>query len=170
MNDVVITQFELFHLADVVGRIALIRCGLKNTNPKATLDTAVSTYVGNEGYNEYINIELDNLWLRLIVKNINELNYLKCENPHFQDVDVFDQRLPRDNRNPNSRLAILRGGLTSERPIGYMNSAVFEYTGGSLHNEFIESTLDNPWIRIILFDINNIEYQPFTDQRINGTI
>jgi hypothetical protein len=42
-------------------------------DPVAILDAVVSTYVGHKGYNQYIDINMDNPWTRVIVSEINEM-------------------------------------------------------------------------------------------------
>jgi hypothetical protein len=37
-----------------------------------------------------------------------------------------------------------------------MDCAVSEYVQQTMYNEFVEIFLDNPWIRVIIFGINNI--------------
>lgn len=41
-------------------------------------------------------------------------------------------------------------------PSDYMDNAVSLFVNHELHNEFIEKFLDNPWVRIIIFDFNDI--------------
>ena len=43
-----------------------------------------------------------------------------------------------------------------DNPSDYMDNAVSLFVNHELHNEFIEKFLDNPWVRIIIFDFNNI--------------
>lgn len=57
-----------------------------------------------------------------------------------------------------SWVVIMRGGLMSDDPADYMNQAVSSFVKDELHNEFIEKFLDNPWIRIIIFDFNEISF------------
>ena len=47
--------------------------GLDLPNPKSFMDRVVSEYVEGRVYNEYVDIYGDNLWLRIIVEDINEL-------------------------------------------------------------------------------------------------
>lgn len=54
---------------------------------------------------------------------------------------------------------IIRGGFTSPKPKEYMDNVVSELVGKEPYNEFIEKFLDNPWIRIIIFDFNNIVFK-----------
>jgi len=55
------------------GQVAiLIYAG--EADPVAKLDWAVSEYVGNVGHNQFIDINMDNPWTRIIISGINEMN------------------------------------------------------------------------------------------------
>ncbi len=69
----------------------------------------------------------------------------------FPDVVFRYQEL--DN---GSFVCIMRGGLMQDDPSDYMDNAVSLFVNHELHNEFIEKFLDNPWVRIIIFDFNDI--------------
>lgn len=56
-------------------------------------------------------------------------------------------------------VVILRGGFQSSNPQQYMDNVVSELVGKDSYNEFIEKFLDNPWVRIIIFDFNNIVFK-----------
>ena len=56
-------------------------------------------------------------------------------------------------------VVILRGGFQSSNPQQYMDNVVSELVGKYSYNEFIEKFLDNPWVRIIIFDFNNIVFE-----------
>jgi hypothetical protein len=67
-------------------------------------------------------------------------------------------------------LAILIGGFTSENPTQYMNNKVSKYIKGIGYNEYIDVNLDNPWVRVIITDLNNlkddIDFKKLTDQTL----
>ncbi len=170
MCNVSISQFQLRHPDGHIDKLAIITCDSCVTNPKTILDNIVSNYVDHELYNEFIDINTDNPWMRVIVRGINELNYNSNIIPSYGDVQVCEYVLS-NTLSPNSgQLSILRGGLHSETPIAYMNSAVTAYTNRRLHNQFIEIFKDNPWVRLIIFDINNLRYEPYINQKIYDTI
>ncbi|HKC69868.1 MAG TPA: hypothetical protein VKG26_16650 [Bacteroidia bacterium] len=54
------------------GQIAVLMY-LGEDDPVAKLDWAVSEYVGHVGYNQYIDINMDNPWIRVIISGINEM-------------------------------------------------------------------------------------------------
>lgn len=43
-------------------------------DPVAKLDWAVYEYVGNVGHNQFIDINMDNPWVRVIISGINDMN------------------------------------------------------------------------------------------------
>lgn len=73
-----------------------------------------------------------------------------------QFPDVVFRYKELDN---GSFVCIMRGGLGQDDPSDYMNNAVSVFVDQELHNEFIEKCLDNPWVRIIIFDFNSINLE-----------
>lgn len=60
------------------------------------------------------------------------------------------------NVNRAAYVTILIGGLTSVNPKNFMDEVVYEYVYGRMYNEYIDANLDNPWLRIIIEDINDL--------------
>lgn len=67
-KDVEIVEFNVQH-----GRVAILRGGLNK--PKSYMDDIVREYVGREMYNEFIEIFLDNPYVRVVVSGINNFDY-----------------------------------------------------------------------------------------------
>lgn len=55
------------------GRIAVFMYS-GEADPSKVLDYAVHKYVGNNGFHELIDANLDNPWMRVILSNINDMN------------------------------------------------------------------------------------------------
>lgn len=53
-------------------------------------------------------------------------------------------------------ITVLIGGLKSGTPKSFMDIVVAEYVSGRLYNEYVDANLDNPWLRIIIEDINDL--------------
>lgn len=83
----------------------------------------------------------------------------------MNDVEIFEQELKVGGITVG-KFAILRGGLTSNNPTGEMSAAVETYVGYTPYNEFVEITLDNPWVRVIVSGINDFDYKKFNEQRL----
>jgi hypothetical protein len=61
-----------------IGMMAILFGGMNSQNPKAYMDNAVTDYLqkhGNPLHNQFVEIHMDNPWLRVIVIGINELPY-----------------------------------------------------------------------------------------------
>ena len=66
-----------------VGKVAILRGGIGAMNPKAFMDKAVSEYVKYNTFNQFVEIHLDNPWVRVIVKGINEVKYEPFNGQHL---------------------------------------------------------------------------------------
>lgn len=78
-------------------------------------------------------------------------------NCYEQDLMIGDQKM--------GKIAILFGGLDSQNPKDYMDSAVSDYLkkiDNPSFNQFVEIHMDNPWLRIIVIGIDNLEYHEMT--------
>lgn len=63
--------------------VAFLRGGFGAENPKYFMDLAVRDYLEKKGdpmYNEFIEIFLDNPYLRVIVTGINDMPFISSEN------------------------------------------------------------------------------------------
>ena len=78
----------------------------------------------------------------------------RIANVKAQFPDVVFRCMELEN---GSFVCIMQGGLNQDDPSVYMDTAVSVFVNNELHNEFIEKFLDNPWIRIIIFEFNNID-------------
>lgn len=85
----------------------------------------------------------------------------------FNDVDIFEQDVV-NSRGQHFKIAVLRGGFTQEYPKEYMDNVVLQYTRNCLHNQFVESHLDLPWVRIVLTGINDLDYETFNNHHLDG--
>ncbi len=48
-------------------------------DPVKSLTEAVHEYVGSEGYNEFLDANMDNPWVRVIIKGINEMEQVEFD-------------------------------------------------------------------------------------------
>lgn len=87
----------------------------------------------------------------------------------MKDVQICEYPLI-DEGTCKGKVAILRGGLNVSNPLAYMNDAVSKYVGNALYNEFIEIEMDNPWVRVIVSGINELDYKAFENQKLNEDI
>lgn len=75
-KDVLIFEQNLNNKEGVlVGKMAIIIGGVGEGNPKAIVDNAVKEYVGAATFSQFIDMHLDNPWVRVIIKGINAVDY-----------------------------------------------------------------------------------------------
>jgi hypothetical protein len=60
-----------------VGKIAVLAGGVNEQNPKAFMDKVVADYVGKNYHNQFIVIQLDNPWTRIVTSNLQSLPFRK---------------------------------------------------------------------------------------------
>ncbi len=83
----------------------------------------------------------------------------------MNNIEIAEQELKKGDKVVG-KVAILRGGLNTDNPTAIMNDAVSTYVQNKGYNEFVEIFLDNPWVRVVVGGINDLEYHPFKDQRL----
>ncbi|HUX61134.1 MAG TPA: hypothetical protein VMV32_07470 [Ignavibacteriaceae bacterium] len=69
MKDVIYQEAETTSKRVKVGMLIYTGAG----DPVKHLNEAVSLYVGNTEYNEFIDANMDNPWIRVIIKGINDM-------------------------------------------------------------------------------------------------
>jgi hypothetical protein len=68
-------------------------------------------------------------------------------------------------------VVILKGGINADNPTEYMNEVVdyvLKLLGKPKYNQFIEDYLDNPWVRILVFDFNSMEFNNSFDDIVTN--
>lgn len=83
-----------------------------------------------------------------------------------RDVLIYEHPIYEKDKNTGKRvrkghIAILVGGFDKDNPKGYMDKVVKKYAGENSYNEFIESFLDNPWVRVVTIGINEIDFKEY---------
>lgn len=92
-------------------------------------------------------------------KIINRIKEFKNAN-NDSELEYFVQSLGN-----GACICILRGGLDKPDPEEYMNDVVLSVVQKEHHNSFIEAELDNPYVKIIIFDLNNIPFEEKSNEK-----
>lgn len=72
-NGLTISESVLSNEDGTQGKVAVfLYSGLENPSP--ILTHAVRTYVGDKEYHEFIDIGMDNPWMRVVLSNINDMS------------------------------------------------------------------------------------------------
>ncbi len=59
----------------------------------------------------------------------------------------------------------------SENPAEVLRNAIFEYVGKEGHHELIDANLDNPWMRVVVSEINGMKQEKYDSKKhklLNG--
>ena len=91
-------------------------------------------------------------------KIINRIKEFKNAN-NDSELEYFVQSLGN-----GACICILRGGLDKPDPEEYMNDVVLSVVQNDLYNFFIENYLDNPCVKIITFEFNEISFSKESDE------
>lgn len=139
--------------------------GFASQEPKKFMDDIVESYIksiGSPEYSQFIDEFLDDPWIRVIITNITNLQGWENESD-----DVWSRHI---EINRQAQIKLLYGGFNSANPKSFMDNAVSCEVKHNSYNEFIEDTLDNPWLRIIIYGFNEIEGNWEKYERSNETI
>ena len=79
----------------------------------------------------------------------------------MKDVKIFEQELKDKNGQPKGKIAIMYGGLYEENPKEYMDKVVNKYADGKPYSQYVDIHMDDPWFRIVLFGVNDLDYKDF---------
>ncbi|MEI7503092.1 MAG: hypothetical protein WCJ61_07395 [Paludibacter sp.] len=87
----------------------------------------------------------------------------------MNDIDFCEYDLiNKSTQMTEGKIAIFRGALDSTDPIKVMNEIISDYVGSKPHNQFIEMHLDNPWVRVLVFGINELNYDNYIPRTKNA--
>lgn len=84
----------------------------------------------------------------------------------MEGVKIFEQELEDNNGNKKGKIAIMYGGLDEENPKKIMDDVVLKYTNGKPHSQYVDIHLDNPWFRIVLSGVNDLNFEDFNKQKL----
>lgn len=126
--------------------------GLQKEDPEAYLIEASKYLMGDTKYNEYVEEYLDNPWVRVLITSIEEFTA-----EERKGYSLYYKDLPGvSGVDGPCQISILVGGFGKVNPNAFMDYMVFDYIGERGHNTFIDPSMKNPWVRVIITGINNL--------------
>jgi hypothetical protein len=76
--------------------------------------------------------------------------------------DIIYQELQGSTNRVKVGILIYKG---SGDPVKHLNEAVHRYVGNEGYNEFIDANMDNPWVRVIIKGINDMDQVQFNPEK-----
>lgn len=134
-----------------------------NENPVQVLDNAISTYVDENEFYEFVDDNMDNPWTRVILKEMEgfDKTELMVEGRKF---DLF-----KLHKSSNIEVVFLSYSDDKDlRPNPIMDFALGQFANHRGYNSFIDSDISDIWSRLVIIGMNDIEWgqEDFKDQRI----
>ena len=134
--------------------LMLFRGNKESNTLKGDFLIAVDKYVGNDMYNEYVDI--NNPLFHIVIKSdINTLDWEYFEGISSMQYKKYEIYQDENRKQEIGTFAIFMGGLYKEDPYQWMSTCVDSYikrnTTSNINTlNMIENTMDNPWVRVVL--------------------
>ena len=152
----------------LVGALAVLSGGFLKPSPGDFMDKEILRFENSpelksllkgstlkpQGAYTFVEEHLDNPWLRVLVWGVENVSLYSRHG--FNNGLEYEEFVRNDNN-----LIIIRGGFETPNPKSYMDAIVMELVQNRGYNQFIEATLTNPYYRILLFNINELEEKVF---------
>ncbi len=91
----------------------------------------------------------------------NIITYPICRLDIVPDVQIYETSIGKGNKK--AKIAVFKADVNAKSPNDILDKAIGRYTNSKPFNQFRDIYIDNPWIRIV---ISNIDALPFA-QMIN---
>lgn len=142
---------------------SILAGGFASFNPQIHMQLFTLDYVANELHNTFVEKSLRLHNIRVILFGINEIPYKGSL--EYDDYQCYEF----DELENGCQVVILRGGFRAEMPSAFMDEKVEEYIGNHkadrFCHQFIESHLDMPQIRVLVFNINDFDYSIYKNSK-----
>lgn len=125
----------------------------RNRTPKPEVDTAIDHFVGDNEYAEFIDEWLDNPWVKIAILGIEYLNYnfVGGARHYAWHRDAF-----QGLNGATVEVYVLYVPPNTENPKALLDDVVMQIANGRAYNAFVDSSLCNPYVRVVIFGINDI--------------
>lgn len=130
-------------------------------NPAPSISNAIQGLISQPQiedtvYYEFVEEWLDDPWLRLIIRGIGALHYVPV--PLHNNVMHFREEWANPVTGMHSELHILYVPPQTPNPKQVLDDAIIDVVQGSSYNGFVDSSLRNPYVRVVIVGLNNIAW------------
>lgn len=130
--------------------MALLLASPLNPNPKKDIEKALNDYVASDDYCDFVEEWLDNPWLRLVIKGIENLSY-----SFNKRTNIASWMNEWRTESGLIRMGIFYANPSVSNPQILLDNRIIDFVGGNAYNAFVASGENNPWVKIALVGINN---------------
>lgn len=145
-----------------LSKIAILKCDKNTPNPKAHMDLFLSKYVSGELYNSYMDRDLNNPYVRVVIKGINDLKWERLSGK--DNVNLFG------HCTLGEKIKVIMFFLPDYNID--VNAILDELTRKCIEKDssckvFIDTHLDNPYIRVMVRSFDELHsFEPYTNQKL----
>jgi hypothetical protein len=147
-----------------IARFAIFSETPRNPKPQYNVQQAVNQYVGNHEYYDFVEEWLDNPWLRVVLFG---LEYIENRFTPFYGVKKYEQTLKVGDIYTGAKLIILWADSAIENPKPIIENALINAVHGASYNAFILSSLNFPWMKVVITGINNLDFEDYRGEVVN---
>lgn len=137
---------------------SILAGGFASSNPKVHMQLLTLDYVANELHNTFVEKSLRLHNIRVVLFGINEIPYKKYGEK--LDAEFFEFE-----KCGNSYVVLFRGGFLTDNPEFFLDEKIQNYLnthkGYKTCHQFVESHLDMPQIRVLVFNIDDFDYSVY---------
>lgn len=77
---------------------------------------------------------------------------------------MYEDIIVRYHKISNKSLIAIFTYIGQDDPVSKLNSVVYNFTNNNSYNEYIDSHLDNPWMRVIIIGINEMKQEKYNPE------
>ncbi|MES2386752.1 MAG: hypothetical protein V4543_02020 [Bacteroidota bacterium] len=81
-------------------------------------------------------------------------------------VTIAENELKNNEGKVIGKVAVFIGGLGMSNPKAILDNAVAKYVQDVPYYQYISSGLDNPWLRVIMYGVDAMDFKEFNEQKI----
>lgn len=134
---------------------------LGNTDPVKAIDSAIECYVENKEFYEFVDDNMDNPWIRVVLKDIEG----------FEKVHMIVEGIKFDvyklHKSGNVEVVFIScSDNANVRPQPLINLALMQYSHYRGYNSFIDSDISDLWSRLVIIGINDLHQVDYNGQKI----
>lgn len=147
-----------------VAKFAIFSETGRNPKPQYNVQLSVNQYVGNHEYYDFVEEWLDNPWVRVVLFGLEHLD------PYFENfwgVRKYEVTLIDGNIYRGAKLIILWADSAIENPKPIIENALINAVHGASYNAFILSSLNFPWMKVVITGINNLNFGEYNGRVAN---
>jgi len=85
----------------------------------------------------------------------------------MSDISIYETEIKAKNKGV--KLAIFQASPSHPNPAEALRIAVSQYVEYNSYNQFVEENLDNPHLRVVISDIDALDFEAYENKKMKKT-